>query len=583
VNLSEWNNRANQVFASALDLPQAERHQFLAKACGGDGSLREQVDLLLFEHERSGLLDRPLFPLSLKNEGDLWTDRVLQGRYKIERLLGRGGMSAVYLARDLQLAGRTVVVKFLHSWARQHAWLEKRFRQEMDALARIDHQAVVGVLDIGETPDGLPYLVIEFIDGITLRVAIQQGPLALARAARILREAGSAVSAAHANGVLHRDVKPENIMLQRPDTPEEHVRLIDFGIARVEETAGSQLATQMTQFAGTTPYMAPEQLRGKPVPASDTYALAVVACEMLTGQRPFTAATPVDLYDQQRAGPSLAMLHARKDIPEEAVRAIARQLSFNPGDRSVSVRDATEQIAAALLRPAIHGWPRRKIAAWAGAGLFVALGGGAYRTFRPQGLAPSDRIIELPPAAEPLEHGFSARGVIDWRIISNADATTYEAMRVFTSDQGGYYRELSRAQAAVANREGWKLMGDFSVEEGSATVNIDVPNASHRYAVNLIRNKTGPDTIRLVTAIMPEVKGLDWAVPGPPGLRHAMMLQLPPGSQAAELWVDGSKRLTGYYGLDQYRYHRGPEFGVSRYRSAGAAGVFWKFRLEIGT
>jgi len=89
-------------------------------------------------------------------------------------------MSAVYLARDLQLAGRTVVVKFLHAWARQHAWLEKRFRQEMDALARIDHQAVVGVLDIGETADGLPYLVIEYIDGITLRVAIQQGPLALA-------------------------------------------------------------------------------------------------------------------------------------------------------------------------------------------------------------------------------------------------------------------------------------------------------------------------------------------------------------------------------------------------------------------
>ena len=583
MSLSEWNSRADQLFASALDLPQVERTHFLMKACAGDGNLREQVDLLLLEHERSGLLDRPLFPASARTEADLWADRVLQGRYKIERLLGRGGMSAVYLARDLQLAGRNVVVKFLHSWARQHAWLEKRFRQEMDALARIDHQAVVGVLDIGETPDGLPYLVIEYIDGITLRVAIQQGPLALARVARILREAGSAVSAAHANGVLHRDLKPENIMLERPDTPEEHVRLIDFGIARVEEAGSSQLATQMTQFAGTTPYMAPEQLRGRPVPASDTYALAVVACEMLTGQRPFAAATPVDLYDQQRAGPSLAMLHARKEVPEEAVRAIARQLSFNPVDRSASVRDATEQIAGALLRPAVHSLPRRRIAAWAGTGLVIAAGGAAYRAFRPQDLAPSDRVIELPPAAEPLEHGFRTRGIIDWRIIPNADASTYDAARVFTSDQGGYYYELSRAQAAAANRQGWKLIGDFSVEDGSANVNIDVPNAPHRYAVNLIRNATGPDTIRLVTSITPELKGLDWAIPGPAGHRHAVMLHLPPGSEAAELWVDGVKRLRGYYGLDQYRYHRGPEFGVSQYRSARAAGLFWKFRLEIGT
>lgn len=578
---TEW-NRANQVFASALDLPPEERAQFLLKACGDDQSLREQVDLLLFEHQRSGLLDHPLLSGSTNTEADLWTNQVLQGRYKIEGLLGRGGMSAVYLARDLQLAGRKVVVKFLHSWARQQAWMEKKFRQEMDALARIDHPAVVGVLDIGETPDGLLYLVIEYINGITLRVAIQHGPLPLARAARILLEAGKAVSAAHANGILHRDIKPENIMLEHPDTPDERVRLIDFGIARVQEADSSYAATQMTQFAGTTPYMAPEQLRGKPVPASDTYALAVVACEMLTGQRPFAAATPVDLYDQQRTGPSLAILRARKQIPEGAVRAITRQLSFNPDDRSASSHDATEQIAAALLRPPQTRLSRRSwVAGLAGGGLVV--GAGAYRLLiRPPGLAPSDRVIELPPATEPLEHGFRARDMIDWRIVPNADATAFESARLFTSDQGAYHHEMSPAQATVANREGWKLIFDCSVEEGGAEAGIDIPNAPHRYTVNLLRSETGPDTVRLLTAIVPVMKGMDWTVPGPPGLRHSFVLEKPRGSETADLWVDGVKRLTAYPGLNEFRYIGGPEFGVARYRSARGVGVFWKFRFEIG-
>jgi serine/threonine-protein kinase len=124
---------------------------------------------------------------------------------------------------------------------------------------------VVAILDMGETGDGLPYLVIEYVNGITLRQAIDRGPLEISRAARIIREVGRGVAAAHAKGVVHRDLKPENIMLELPDTPEERVRLIDFGIAGVKETEGAKTVTQTTQFAGTTPYMSPEQLRGKPV------------------------------------------------------------------------------------------------------------------------------------------------------------------------------------------------------------------------------------------------------------------------------------------------------------------------------
>jgi serine/threonine-protein kinase len=166
----------------------------------------------------------------------------------------------------------------------------------------------------------LPFLVIEYIDGVTLRMEMARGPIVLDRIPRILRETGRAVDAAHQKGVLHRDLKPENIMLERPATPEERVRLIDFGIARLEEPSGAA-ATQLTQFAGTTHYMASEQLRGKPCPASDIYALAVVAYEMLAGERPFAAASPVDMYEKQRAGAKIAAL-VRRGVPETAARLV---------------------------------------------------------------------------------------------------------------------------------------------------------------------------------------------------------------------------------------------------------------------
>ena len=144
-------------------------------------------------------------------------------------------MSTVYLARDEQLAGKRVIVKFLPAWAPQYAWLRDRFRQEMEALARIDHYAVVGVLDTGESAEGLPYLVIEYIDGVTLRAEMQRGPMPIERVAGLIRQMARAVAAAHSKGVLHRDLKPENVMLELAGTVEERVRLIDFGIARFQE------------------------------------------------------------------------------------------------------------------------------------------------------------------------------------------------------------------------------------------------------------------------------------------------------------------------------------------------------------
>jgi tRNA A-37 threonylcarbamoyl transferase component Bud32 len=510
---------------------------------------------------------------------DAWTGRLLNSRYRIERFIAQGGMSTVYLARDEQLAGKRVIVKFLPAWAPQYAWLKDRFRQEMEALARIDHYAVVGVLDTGESIEGLPYLVIEYIDGVTLRSQMQRDPMPAERVAGLIRQIARAVGAAHSNGVLHRDLKPENVMLELAGTVEERVRLIDFGIARFQE-AGSTLATTTTQFAGTTPYMAPEQLRGKPSPASDIYALAVVAYEMLAGQRPFPGAGPIEIYEQQRAGASVKPL-LECGVPENAARTIVKQLAFRREDRSPSVLEAGEAIADALLDPSPLLCSRRNAMAAIGTGAVFALSGGAWWLLGDRPLSERERVIELPIPSEPLEHGFKRSGAIENQAVGNATQTGYEALRIISAEQGGYYSRLTRIQAAAANRRGWKFTFEAAAEQGETYVNLHAQEAPVRYSVDITSHPGGPDIVRLCTQINPRIEGIEMPLPGPPGARHRYVFALERPSAGAELWVDGVKRYSGYKGLTQYLYQRGPEIGVARYRSARSAGVFWKFRFEI--
>lgn len=582
---AEWDSVAD-LFAEAVEFGANERRRFLDRQGRPGNLLRDEVERLLEEHDRTaGPLDRPLWLESEDSAAELRVEqpragRVLNGRYRIERFLTRGGTASVYLARDEHLAGKRVIAKFLNCWARELPWIQERLRHEMEALARIDHRGVVGVLDAGETEDGVPFLVVEYIDGVTLREEMQRGAITPARAARIIREIGCAASAAHARGVLHCDLKPENIMLEEPGTTDEAVRLIDFGIARLRQPEAAE-ATHTTHFAGTTQYMAPEQLRGKPGSASDIYAIGIVMHEMVTGQRPFAAASPVELYEQQKAG----MPDGRK-LPWPVARAIAKELSFRPERRSPSAAEAGESMARAVLEPADAtggvGISRRAAAA-AIAGAVGCLGGAyAWRTLSDGRLEPGQRVVELPPASEPLEHGFQIRGQIDYRVVANADASGLDAIRVTTSDQGGYYHPLSPSQAAAASRRGWKMMFEARVEEGGISCHIDHPGAAHRYAINLLRTPQGRDMVRLPVSTTPLLQGMDWEIPGPPGHRHSMALVLDPARGAAELWVDGAKRLSGYQGMDDFRYRRGFEFGAAIYLSRRASGVIWKARLEIG-
>jgi serine/threonine protein kinase len=273
---------------------------------------------------------------------------LLNNRYLIEKEIGRGGIGVVYFARDTQLHSRPVVIKVLLRESLDNEWYKKKFYQEMEALARIDHPGVVGVFDSGEMPDGAPFLVMQFVEGATLRSVITVEGMPYEQVAHIARQIGRALSEAHSRGVCHRDLKPENIMLQALSDGEELVKIIDFGIARIKD---SQVASnkETTAVAGTIAYMAPEQLYGKPLEASDVYAFGVIAYEMLTGRRPFNPDSPYNLLEMQRGGVRVLPADLRPGIPLEAQEAILKALSFDPGNRHARARDFGEDLALALI------------------------------------------------------------------------------------------------------------------------------------------------------------------------------------------------------------------------------------------
>jgi serine/threonine protein kinase len=276
---------------------------------------------------------------------------MIDGRYVIERELGRGGIGVVYLARDQQLMGKPVVIKILLEQVFEtdaDGWVKKKFRQEVEALARIDHPGVVGVLQTGEMADGRPYLVMQYIEGKNLRSVMKPEGMNLSHVAQIMRQIGQALTSAHDRGIYHRDLKPENIMLQALGEDEDHVKLIDFGVATVKD---SQVAANRatTMVAGTVGYMAPEQMIGKPSASSDIYALGVIAYEMVTGRRPFNPDSPYQLLEMQRDGVRVKPSDLRPSLNERAQAVILKALSFEQQERHARARDFGEELSRALM------------------------------------------------------------------------------------------------------------------------------------------------------------------------------------------------------------------------------------------
>ena len=285
----------------------------------------------------------------------LLTGRTLAGRYRIDAVIGRGGMGAVYRATDERL-GREVAVKVIGTAAAdpaEHARLRARFHREARAAASLHHPNVVAVHDFGTDPEtDLDFLVMELLRGEDLAQRITRGgALPAATAVAVLRQAARGLSAGHRAGMVHRDVKPGNLFLEAGDDPAEpHVRVLDFGIAQVTYEDGT--VTHFTRWGGaplSPAYAAPEQLRGEPVlgPACDVYGLGVIAHQLLTGARPLTDAQVRRIADGHPADPP-APLQPRPGIPPELAALVARTLSERPADRPSDAAAFLDALDAAL-------------------------------------------------------------------------------------------------------------------------------------------------------------------------------------------------------------------------------------------
>lgn len=274
--------------------------------------------------------------------------QTLSGRYIIQNEIKRGGMGVVYLALDQQLHSRPVVVKVLLDEAFQSEYVVQKFRQEVEALSRIDHPGIVGLIDAGELENGRPFIIMQYVEGVTLRSVISPEGINLDRVAELLKQIGRALAAAHDRGILHRDLKPDNIMLQNLGRGEEQVKIIDFGIAKVKDSVVAP-STSLNLSPGTVAYMAPEQLNGRRItPATDIFALGAIAYEMVTGRKPFNPETGFELLKMQEAGIRVKPCDLRPSLPIKAQEVILKALSFNPGDRYAAPREFGDALADAI-------------------------------------------------------------------------------------------------------------------------------------------------------------------------------------------------------------------------------------------
>ncbi|HEX3474880.1 MAG TPA: protein kinase [Kofleriaceae bacterium] len=259
---------------------------------------------------------------------DPFVGKVIDGRYEILARIGEGGMGVVYKARQTPL-DRVIALKMLNSqMATDPTWVQ-RFYNEAKACSRLQHPNTIRMFDFGQSPEGRLFMTMEFLDGVSLREALSRGPLAPHRVVKILIQCCASLAEAHSIGIIHRDIKPDNVFLLNMAGSPDFVKLLDFSVAKLLE--GDRLKTQAGVVFGTPQYMSPEQGRGMPLDArSDLYALGILAFEMLTGNVPFHDENPMTVIQMhlQAQVPPLP-----QSIPYSVQQIVRRALEKEPNRR----------------------------------------------------------------------------------------------------------------------------------------------------------------------------------------------------------------------------------------------------------
>ncbi|HEY0545362.1 MAG TPA: protein kinase [Pyrinomonadaceae bacterium] len=284
----------------------------------------------------------------LKKESDL-IGKTLADKYRIDEFLSEGGMGTVYRATHI-LMDKTVAIKVLHPALAADDTIVARFSREARAASRISHPHALNVTDFGEAEDGVVFLVMEFLNGRTLKEIVRsEGPMPLPRVVEIMRQVCGALEAAHAENVVHRDLKSDNIMLIDVGGG-DWVKVLDFGIAKIQEPAGQDPElTAPNLIIGTPQYMSPEQCsQASEIDSrSDIYSLGVILYEMLAGHVPFTGESPTAIMMKHLQDEPPNILDERSDLPAEVGQVVAHALAKRPEDRFQKVGELSESLTLA--------------------------------------------------------------------------------------------------------------------------------------------------------------------------------------------------------------------------------------------
>ncbi len=347
---TEW-RRVEEILDRAVALEPGRRSAFLEQACCGDQGLRHEVESLLAYEGRAGQF-MPAPALDLLGGIDAGPARFPEGReigpYRIAAPIGRGGMGEVYEARDTRL-DRDVALKFLPADYVDTPEALARFRREARAISSLNHHNICTLYDVGEH-EGQPFLVMERIEGQTLKQRLAGGPLTAGEATSIASQVCEALDAAHAKRIVHRDIKPANILI----TSRGQVKLLDFGLAKLhseplpppakapdsDPAQHESTITILGRAMGTASYMSPEQARGEDVDGrSDLFSLGVVLYHITTGMRPFEGDTPAHTVEAILSGRPVPPRLRNRAIPARLERVILRALEK---DRAARYQTAAE-------------------------------------------------------------------------------------------------------------------------------------------------------------------------------------------------------------------------------------------------
>jgi eukaryotic-like serine/threonine-protein kinase len=339
------------LYDAVLACKPEERSALLDRA---DPEVRRAVERMLAQ-EGSMLLDRPAWEVLEDTKNSVYAAPKRVGRYEIEGQLGEGGMGVVYRALDTNL-NRPVAIKFLSNEFADAA-ARHRFQREAQTASSLNHPHILTVYDAGEF-EGRQYLITEFVDGGTLKTWTGSGKRTWRQIIELLTGVADGLAVAHAAGILHRDIKPDNILVSRSG----YAKLADFGLAKLAEGADTDLARTLTEgrtrpgmIIGTIPYMSPEQAAGKPVDArSDIFSFGVLLYELLGGRRPFTGNTDLQVLQAILHSPAEPL---RGDVPLPLRSMVEKALEKDPAERYQSMRDLVVDLKRTMRQTVIEPAP----------------------------------------------------------------------------------------------------------------------------------------------------------------------------------------------------------------------------------